>query len=186
MREYAIMNRVTRFLIQALLGVSVLGATAAHAGAVSEHFSKGIFGVSWGDSRSALTGKYPAGTWKENTYCVDSKQTLMKLAAAYQTKKVCFSIGNDQTVDEIFAHFSPTLPSLLAVVNRSRTMFGDFDSIQRDDAIQSRNTVMLWSKDRPLQLRISSKNDSDGRPESIVLSVHENASPLAGVKAVNN
>lgn len=180
------MNRVRHLFICSLLGLSVLGPLPAHAGAVSEHFSKGVFGISWGDSRSTLTGKYPAGAWQENTYCVDSKQTLMKLAAAYQTQKVCFSVGEDQTVDGIFAHFSPTLPSLLAVVNRARTMFGDFDSIQRDDAIQSKNTVMLWSKDRPLQLRISSKNDSDGRPESIVLSIHENPAPLAGVKAVKN
>jgi hypothetical protein len=42
-----------------------------------------------------------------------------------------------------------SLPSLLAVVNRSRTMFGDFDAVKRDEgAIQSRFTYMLWPRIR--------------------------------------
>jgi hypothetical protein len=63
-----------------------------------------------------------------------SRQALLKLPAQHQTKELCFIMGLDKTMGAVSARLDPSLPSLLAVVNRSRTMFGDFDAVKRDDA----------------------------------------------------
>jgi len=63
-------------------------------------------------------------------------------------------MGSDGTLASATARMDASLPALLAVVNRSRTVFGDFDAVRRDDAaIQSRSTAMLWTKDAPYVYR---------------------------------
>jgi hypothetical protein len=104
------------------------------------------------------------------------------------TKELCFLIGSDGTMAAAMAHLNASLPALLAVVNRSRTMFGDFDAVVRDDAaIQSRSTAMLWTKDRPYLVRVSSTNDADGAPQEVSFAVADEAALYTeGADAVNN
>ena len=102
----------------------------------------------------------------------ESRQTLLKLAPQYQTRELCFLIGSDGTLGAATARMDASLPALLAVVNRSRTVFGDFDAVRRDDAaIQSRSTAMLWTKDAPYVVQVASTNDADGRPVEVTFSV---------------
>ena len=75
----------------------------------------------------------------------------------------------------------PSLPSLLAIVNRCRTTFGDFDAVVRDQqAIQSRSTAMLWTRDAPYVVRVESDNDPDGRPLVVTYTVADEANLYTG------
>jgi hypothetical protein len=80
--------------------------------------------VPWNAGKNAVEAKYPAEQDQNESglarYCAPSKQMLLKLPAQYQTKELCFLIGNDSTLASVTAHMEPTLPALLAVVN-SRT-----------------------------------------------------------------
>jgi hypothetical protein len=173
--------------------ISALVTQAAGAGMVGEQFGGGAFGLPWNAGKSAVEAKYPGGTWDQNEnglarYCAPSKQMLLKLPAQYQTKALCFLIGNDSTLASVTAHMEPTLPALLAVVNRSRTLFGDFDAVRRDEgAIQSRHTNMLWMKDAPLIVQVSSGNDPDGRPNEVSFTISDQGSLFtAGAEKVSN
>jgi hypothetical protein len=74
-----------------------------------------------------------------------------------------------------------SLPTLLAVVNRSRTMFGDFDAVRRDESsIQSRSTAMLWMKDSPYLVQVSSANDASGAPVEVTFTVADEAALHTG------
>jgi hypothetical protein len=89
-------------------------------------------------------------------------------------------MGADKTMGAATARLEPSLPSLLAVVNRSRTMFGDFDAVKRDEgAIQSKYTFMLWLKDAPIIAVVSSANGDDGAPNLVAFSVADEASLFA-------
>lgn len=174
-------------------GISVLAAQTAGAGAVGEQFGGGAFGLPWNAGKSSVEAKYPGGKWDQNEkglarYCAPSKQILLKLPAQYQTRELCFLIGNDSTLASVTARMDPTLPALLAVVNRSRTMFGDFDAVRRDEgAIQSRHTNMLWMKDAPLVVQVSSGNDPDGRPNEVSFTISDEGSLYtAGAEKVSN
>jgi hypothetical protein len=81
-----------------------------------------------------------------------------------------------------------SLPALLAVVNRSRTIFGDFDAVKRDDAaIQSRSTAMLWTREAPYVVQVASANDQDGRPIEVTFTVaDEHSMYTSGVEKVSN
>jgi hypothetical protein len=81
-----------------------------------------------------------------------------------------------------------SLPALLAVVNRSRTIFGDFDAVRRDDnAIQSRSTAMLWTKDSPYVVQVASSNDADGRPVEVTFTIADEQNMYTkGAAAVDN
>jgi hypothetical protein len=185
------MRRTAIFTLFA--GISLLAAQTAGAGSVGEQFGSGAFGLPWNASKTAVEGKYPGGKWDQNEkglprYCAPSKQMLLKLPAQYQTQELCFLIGQDSTLASVTARMEPTLPALLAVVNRSRTMFGDFDAVRRDEgAIQSRHTNMLWIKDAPLVVQVSSGNDPDGRPNEVSFTVSDEASLYtAGAAQVSN
>ena len=89
-------------------------------------------------ARRAMQAKYPGGTWDKDEqghkrYCAASRQPLLKLPAQHQTRELCFLIGADGTMASATARLDATLPALLAVVNRTRTMFGDFDAVRRDE-----------------------------------------------------
>jgi len=176
-----------------LAGISLLAAQTAGAGAVGEQFGGGAFGLPWKAGKTAIEAKYPGGKWDQSDqglarYCAPSKQMLLKLPAQYQTSELCFLIGQDSTLASVTARMEPTLPALLAVVNRSRTMFGDFDAVRRDaGAIQSRHTNMLWMKDAPLVVQVTSGNDPDGRPNEVSFTVSDQASLYtAGADKVSN
>ena len=113
---------------------------------------------------------------------------MLKLPPQHKTRELCFLIGSDGTLASATARFEPTLPSLLAIVNRSRTIFGDFDSIKRDEgAVQSRYTYMMWTRDRPYLVQVGSANDADGRPNEVSFTVADDASLHAvGAGAVSN
>ena len=88
--------------------------------------------------------------------------------------------GGSRGIGAATARLEPSLPSLLAVVNRSRTMFGDFDAVKRDEgAIQSKYTFMLWLKDAPIIAVVSSANGDDGAPNLVAFSVADEASLFA-------
>jgi len=163
----------------------LLGTGAACAGSVADQFRAGAFGLPWSANKSAIQAKYPGGTWDKNEigidrYCAPSRQILLKLPAQHQTKELCFLMGEDQTMGAATARLDPSLPSLLAVVNRSRTMFGDFDAVKRDEgAIQSKYTFMLWLKDMPIIAVVSSSNGDDGKPNMVAFSVADEASLFA-------
>jgi hypothetical protein len=183
-----------RILIGTLLtGISLFVVHAANAGAVGEQFRGGAFGLPWNAGKAAIESHYPGGKWDQNErgfdrYCVPSRQTLLKLPAQYQTQTLCFLIGADSTLAAVTARMDPTLPALLAVVNRSRTIFGDFDAVRRDvGAIQSRQTNMLWTKDVPLIVQVGSANDADGRPNEVTFTIADVASMFtAGADKVSN
>jgi hypothetical protein len=179
------MNR-SRFL-PLITGFTLLACTgAAFAGNVANQFRGGAFGLPWSADKAAIQAKYPGGKWDidelvgTDRYCAPSRQVLLKLPAQHQTKELCFLMGADKTMGAATARLEPSLPSLLAVVNRSRTMFGDFDAVKRDDgAIQSKYTFMLWLKDAPIIAVVSSANGDDGAPNLVAFSVADEASLFA-------
>lgn len=158
-------------------GLAVMVTGTAAAGPVGDQFRSGAFGLPWNAGKAAIEAKYPGGKWAADDlgrtrYCAQSRQMLLKLAAQYQTQELCFLMGSDGTLGSATARMDASLPALLAVVNRSRTIFGDFDSVRRDDAaIQSRSTAMLWTKEAPYVVQVSSSNDADGRPVEVTFSV---------------
>jgi len=165
----------------------------ASGGAVTDLYRGGVFGLPWDAQKDAIQAKYPGGQWDADDkghprYCAASKQTLLKLPPPHQSREMCFVIGNDGTLASATAVMEPTLMSLLAIVNRCRTTFGDFDSVVRDQqAIQSRSTAMLWTKDRPYVVRIKSENDPDGRPLVVTYTVADEANLYtSGAAAVAN
>jgi hypothetical protein len=173
--------------------VATLVAGIATAGPVADQFRGGAFGLPWNAAKPAIEAKYPGGTWSEDDkgrpyYCAPSRQTLLKLPAQHQTKELCFVIGSDGTMASATARMDPSLPALLAVVNRSRTIFGDFDAVQRDEAsIQSRSTAMLWTREKPFLVQVSSSNDTDGRPLEVSFTIADEAALYAtGAAAVSN
>jgi len=169
-----------------LAGISLSAAAgAASAGPVADQFRGGAFGLPWNANRNAIQAKYPGGTWDNHDtgadrYCAPSRQPLLKLPAQHQTRELCFIMGADNTLGAATARLDPSLPSLLAVVNRSRTMFGDFDAVKRDEgAIQSKFTYMLWLKDTPIIAVVSSANGDDGKPNLVEFTVADEASLFA-------
>lgn len=174
-------------------GLSLLAAGAACAGGVSDQFRSGAFGVPWNAGKSGIEAHYPGGKWDKedkgrDRYCVSSQQTLLRLPPPHQTRQLCFLIGGDSTLAAVTARMDASLPTLLAVVNRSRTTFGDFDAVRRDEgAIQSKQTNMLWLKDSPYVVQVSSTNDNDGRPVELTFTVADEASLYAsGAAKVSN
>jgi hypothetical protein len=173
----------TRFALAAL---AMLTVESAVAGAVVDQFRGGIFGLPWNAGRPAIEAKYPGGRWDQDDqgrprYCAKTQQSLLKLPAQHKTREICFLVGADATLASVTARFEPTLPSLLAVVNRSRTMFGDFDSIKRDEgSLQSRYTFMMWTRDRPYLVQVGSINDVNGRPNEVTFTVADDAAIYTG------
>ncbi len=163
-------------------GLSVAAASVAVAGPVSDQFRSGIFGLPWNAGKAAIEAKYPGGAWDQDDqgrarYCSASQQPLLKLPPQHQTRELCFLIGSDGTLASATARMDASLPALLAIVNRSRTIFGDFDSVRRDEAaIQSRSTAMLWTREAPYVVQVSSANDNDGRPMEVTFTVADEAS----------
>ena len=176
-----------RSMISAALagGLSLLAAAAASAGPVSDQFRSGAFGVPWTAGKAAVEAKHPGGKWDADDtgrarYCAASRQSLLKLPPQHQTREICFLMGSDGTLGSATARMDASLPTLLAVVNRSRTMFGDFDAVKRDEgAIQSKYTFMLWLKDAPIIAVVSSANGDDGTPNLVAFSVADEASLFA-------
>ena len=170
----------------ALAALALLAVDNAVAGAVIEQFRGGVFGLPWSAGRASIEAKYPGGNWDQDEhgrqrYCAKSQQSLLKLPAQHRTRELCFLIGGDDTLASATARFEPTLPSLLAIVNRSRTIFGDFDSIKRDEAaVQSRYTYMMWTRDRPYLVQVGSTNDADGRPNEVTFTVADDATLHTG------
>lgn len=162
-------------------GLAAMTVGTAMAGPVGDQFRAGAFGVAWNAGKSAIESKHPGGSWDEDEhgrarYCTKSQQTLLKLAAQYSTRELCFLMGTDGTLGSVTARLDASLPALLAVVNRSRTMFGDFDSVRRDEsAIQSRSTAMLWTRETPYVVQVASANDADGRPMDVTFTVADEA-----------
>jgi hypothetical protein len=158
----------------------------ANAGAVSDLYRGGVFGLPWNADKAAIQAKYPGGKWDQDDkghdrYCAASQQVLLKLPPPHQSRELCFLIGTDGTLASATAVMAPSLVSLLAIVNRCRTTFGDFDSVVRDQqAIQSRSTGMLWTRDSPYVVRVESDNDADGRPLAVTYTVADQASLYTG------
>jgi hypothetical protein len=174
-------------------GMAAMTAGAALAGAVGDQFRTGAFGLPWSAGKSAIEAKYPGGKWDADSdgrarYCATSRQSLLKLPAPHQTRELCFIIGSDGTLGSATARMDASLPALLAVVNRSRTTFGDFDAVRRDEnAIQSRSTAMLWTKDSPYVVQVASANDADGRPVEVTFTVADEQNMYTkGAAAVDN
>ena len=172
---------------------SLLASGLAHAGAVADLYRGGAFGLPWNAGKSAIEAKYPGGKWDEDgkgraRYCVASKQALLKLPAPHQTKELCMLIGTDNTLASVTAVMEPSLQSLLAVVNRCRTTFGDFDAVVRDEAaIQSRSNAMLWTSERPYVVRIESQNNEVGSPTLVTFTVADEANLYTeGAKKVSS
>ena len=177
----------------ALAALAALAGGNATAGAVVDQFRSGAFGLAWNAGRGAIEAKYPGGRWDQDDqgrqrYCAKSQQSLLKLPPQYKTRELCFLLGSDGTLASATARFEATLPSLLAVVNRSRTVFGDFDSIKRDEgSIQSRYTYMMWTRERPYLVQVGSTNDANGRPNEVTFTVADDASlHTAGADAVSH
>ncbi|HSW32330.1 MAG TPA: hypothetical protein VLH36_01820 [Steroidobacteraceae bacterium] len=167
-------------------GFSLLAAAAASAGPVSDQFRSGAFGVPWTAGKAAIEAKHPGGKWDADDtgrarYCAASRQSLLKLPPQHQTREICFLMGSDGTLGSATARMDASLPTLLAVVNRSRTMFGDFDAVRRDESsIQSRSTAMLWMKDSPYLVQVASANDTSGSPVEVTFTVADEASLHTG------
>lgn len=173
--------------------ISVLVAGIAGAGPVGDQFRTGAFGLPWSANKTAIEAKYPGGAWDKDAkgrdrYCAQTRQSLLKLPPQHQTRGLCFLIGSDSTLASVTATMDASLPALLAVVNRSRTVFGDFDAVRRDeDAIQSRSTAMLWTKEAPYVVQVSSANDADGRPVEVTFTVADEAGiHTGGVERVSH
>lgn len=160
-----------------LAGLALWGAGSAVAGPVGDKFRAGAFGLPWNAGKAAIEARYPGGTWDADDkgrprYCANSQQQLLSLPAQHRTQSLCFLIGSDGTLASVTARMDASLPTLLAVVNRSRTMFGDFDSVRRDEnAIQSRSTAMLWTREAPYVVQVASANDADGSPLEVSFTV---------------
>lgn len=174
-------------------GLAVLTAGTVVAGPVGDQFRAGAFGLPWSANKASIEAKYPGGKWDADEqgrarYCTASRQTFLKLATQYQTRELCFLIGSDGTLGAATARMDASLPALLAVVNRSRTIFGDFDAVRRDDAaIQSRSTAMLWTKEAPYIVQVASSNDTDGRPMDVTFTVADEQNMYTkGAAAVSN
>ena len=108
--------------------VALLLAGTASAGPVSEQFRGGAFGLPWNAGKKAIEARYPAGKWDRDEngaerYCAPSRQPLLGLPAQHQTRELCFLIGGDGTLGSATARLDATLPSLLAIVNRSAVRF---------------------------------------------------------------
>ena len=174
------MRRIPFLACVAIVAVASYSSVAA-AGSVRDQYSKGVFGLPWNAGKADIQSKFPGGNWTEDDkgrpkYCAASRQTLLKLPAQFQSKEMCFLIGTDGTLASATATLDPSLQSLLAIVNRSRTTFGDFDAVVRDQqAIQSRSTAMLWTRDAPYVVRVESQNDTDGRPLVVTYTVADEA-----------
>ena len=174
------MRRIPFLACVTIVAVASYSSVAA-AGSVRDQYSKGAFGLPWNAGKADIQSKFPGGNWTEDDkgrpkYCAASRQTLLKLPAQFQSKEMCFLIGTDGTLASATATLDPSLQSLLAIVNRSRTTFGDFDAVVRDQqAIQSRSTAMLWTRDAPYVVRIESQNDTDGRPLVVTYTVADEA-----------
>jgi hypothetical protein len=175
------MHRLT--LVAALLGGLTLSAVStAAAGPVRAQFGSGAFGVPWNASKSAIEAKYPGGKWDKDEngrdrYCAASRQTLLKLPPPHQTKELCFLMGTDGTLGSATANLEASLPTLLAIVNRSRTIFGDFDMRRREEGtIISKWSAQLWTRDAPYVVQVWSENDADGRPLKVAFTVADEAS----------
>jgi len=173
--------------------LSTLLAGLATAGPVGDQYRGGAFGLPWNAGKSAIEAKYPGGNWAQDgkgreQYCSASRQSLLKLPAQHQTKELCFVIGSDGTLASVTARMDASLPALHAVVNRSRTIFGDFDAVQRDEnSIQSRSTAMLWTREKPYVVQVASTNDPDGRPMEVTFTVADEAAMYAdGAAKVSN
>ena len=184
-----------RSMISAALagGLSLLAVGTAGAGAVTDQFRGGAFGVPWSAGKAAVEAQNPGGTWDTDEagrarYCAASRQPLLKLPAQHQTRELCFIIGSDGTLGSATARMDASLPALLAVANRSRTTFGDFDAVRRDESsIQSKFTYMIWSKDAPIVVVVGSTNDTDGRPNSVLFTVADEAALFtAGAEKVSH
>lgn len=164
-----------------LAGLTVSSAGTAAAGPVRDQFGTGAFGLPWNSGRSAIESKYPGGAWDKDEkgrdrYCAASRQTLLRLPPQHQTRELCFLIGTDGTLGSATAKLDPTLPTLLAVVNRSRTMFGDFDMRRREEGtIISKWSAQLWTRDAPYVVQVWSENDADGRPVQVTFTVADEA-----------
>lgn len=172
-----------RLILTATLlgGLMIATAGTAAAGPVRAQFGAGVFGLSWNAGKSAIQAKYPGGTWEKDDkgrdrYCAASRQTLLKLPPQHQTRELCFLIGTDGTLGSATARLDATLPTLLAVVNRSRTMFGDFDMRRREEGtIISKWSAQLWTRDAPYVVQVWSENDADGRPIDVTFTVADEA-----------
>jgi hypothetical protein len=170
----------------AIAALATLAIDSTMAGPVVDQFRGGAFGVAWNAGRPAIEAKHPGGRWDQDDhgrprYCAKSQQPLLKLPPQHKTRELCFLMGADGTLASVTAHFEPTLPSLLAIVNRSRTIFGDFDSIKRDEgSVQSRYTYMMWTRDRPYLVQVGSTNDADGRPSEVTFTVADDAALHTG------
>src|SRR5512135_2190965 len=168
-------------VVYSIVSACFLFAGSAYAGPVADQYRGGAFGLPWNASKSAIEAKYPGGKWDKDEagldrYCAPSRQVLLGLPAQHQTRELCFRIGADSTMAAATARMDATLPALLAVVNRSRTRFGDFDAVKRDDqAIQSRYTYMLWTKDSPIVVVVGSANDANGAPNLVTFTVADEA-----------
>ncbi len=183
----------TRALALAALVLGQMVAQSAVAGGVADQFRGGAFGLPWNASKSAIQAKYPGGKWGKDDagrdlYCAASRQTILKLPPQFQSRELCMLMGPDNTLGAVTARVDPSLASLLAVVNRSRTTLGDFDSVRRDqNAIQSKYTYMLWTRDRPYLVQVASANDNDGNPVEVTFTVaDEPAIFTSGATAVSN
>jgi hypothetical protein len=182
------MRRVVESMV---LAAAVIAPLAAGAGPVRTTFAGGAFGLPWNASSVAIEAKYPGGKWGTDEkgmklYCAPSRQPILKLP--HQTRELCFLIGVDGTMASATARMEPTLPALLAVVNRSRTMFGDFNAVRRDEnAIQSRFTYMMWSSDAPFLVQVGSSNDPDGKPVDVTFTIADEAAlHMTDADAVTN
>ena len=164
-----------------LSGLLLSTAGIAAAGPVRAQFGAGAFGLPWNAGKSTIEAKYPGGTWDtdekgRDRYCAASRQTLLKLPPQHQTKELCFLIGSDGTLGSATAKLEASLPTLLAVVNRSRTMFGDFDMRRREEGtIISKWSAQLWTRDAPYVVQVWSENDADGRPVEVAFTVADEA-----------
>ena len=174
------MRRIPFLACVAIMATASSTGIAA-AGPVRDLYSNGAFGLPWNAGKSDIQSRFPGGSWAEDDkgrpkYCAPTRQTLLKLPAQFQSKEMCFLIGTDGTLASATATLEPSLQSLLAIVNRCRTTFGDFDAVVRDQqAIQSRSTAMLWTRESPFVVRVESQNDADGRPLVVTYTVADEA-----------
>ncbi|HVN42551.1 MAG TPA: hypothetical protein VMT50_07175 [Steroidobacteraceae bacterium] len=172
--------------------IALVAGPAASAGGVSEQFGGGAFGVPWNAPRGAVESHYPGGKWLKDekgrdNYCVVSTQTLLHLPPPHQTRELCFLLNASSQVSGVMARMDASLPTLLAVVNRSRTTFGDFDAVRRDEGeIISHSTKMLWTRDAPYVVQVASRNDDNGSPVEVSFTVSEESSFAAGAAKVSN
>lgn len=186
MRRFPILASVT-------VVASLLTAGAANAGAVSTIYRTGAYGLPWNADKGAIQAHFPGGKWDQDEkgherYCVTSRQNLLKLPSQYDSRELCFLVGKDGTLASATAVLNPSLQSLLAIVNRCRTTFGDFDAVVRDpSAIQSRYSGQLWTRDSPYVVMVKSENDTDGAPMRVTYTVADESNLFTdGAAKVSN